>query len=217
MKHLTIRNTAKSALVLFTVAFAAISSTAFALDRSEFADQAEHVTPLLDGSSIPNASVFMADGSPVSFKGLVMQKPSVVLFYRGGWCPYCNRQLAGLKEIEAELVEMGYQILAVSPESSQRLQEQKLETDFAATLISDNNLQAISGFGVGFVVDEETQKRYAGYGISLTENEDGKPVLPAPAVFIVDKSGTVKFSYVNPDFKYRPSASLILAAATALK
>jgi peroxiredoxin len=188
-----------------------------ALDRAILADSANAVTPILDGQKIPNANVALADGSPVSLQGLVMQKPSVVLFYRGGWCPYCSRQLAGLKNIEQELVDQGYQVLAVSPESPERLQEQKLQTEFAVTLVSDEKLEAIKGFGVGFAVDEATSKRYAGHGISLTKDESGKPVLPAPAIFIVDQQGTVKFSYVNPDFKERPSETLILAAATALK
>lgn len=64
----------------------------------------------------------------------MMEKPSIILFYRGGWCPYCNRQLAELKNIEQDLVDLGYQVLAISPESPDRLQEQKLETEFAVTL-----------------------------------------------------------------------------------
>ena len=189
---------------------------AYALDRTTLADSANSVTPLLDGNKIPNANVALADGTPVSLQGLAMQKPSIVLFYRGGWCPYCNRQLAGLKNIESELVELGYQVLAISPESPDRLQEQKLETEFAVTLISDKNLEAITGFGVGFAVDEKTQKRYSGYGIELTKTDAGQSVLPAPSIFIVDKSGAINFSYVNPDFKHRPSEQLILAAAKAL-
>jgi len=199
------------------LSFALLSFSAFALDRTQLADSPEAVTPLLDGQFIPNATVSLADGSPVSLRGLAMEKPSIVLFYRGGWCPYCSRQLAGLKNIESQLVEMGYQVLAVSPESPERLQEQKLETEFAVTLISDAKLSAIKGFGVGFAVDAETAEKYAGYGIGLTKDESGVPVLPAPSIFIVDKMGSVRFSYVNPDFKARPSEQLILAAATALK
>lgn len=203
---------------LFSIALLlVIAVDAVALNRSDLASSANDVTPLLDGNTVPNANVALADGTPVSLQGLVMQKPSVVLFYRGGWCPYCNRQLAGLKNIEKELVDLGYQVLAISPESPEKLQEQKLETEFAVTLISDKNLEAISGFGIGFTVDEDTVKRYTGYGIELTKTADGKPVLPAPAIFIVDKKGAVNFSYVNPDFKHRPSEQLILAAAKALK
>lgn len=193
------------------------ASNAFALDRGVFAEEANAVTPLLEGQMVPETTLKMADGSPVSLKALTMQKPTIVLFYRGGWCPYCNRQLAQLKDIEKNLVDQGYQILAISPETPERLQEQKLETEFLVTLLSDAKLDTIREFGIGFKVDDNTVEKYKGYGISLTKNAEGQAVLPAPAIFMLDTKGQVQFSYVNPDFRVRPSADLILAAATALK
>ncbi len=79
-----------------------------ALDRTQIADTAENVTPLLIGQTVPNSTLQTVDGDPVSLKALTMQKPTVLIFYRGGWCPYCNRQLSGLKNIEGQLDELGY-------------------------------------------------------------------------------------------------------------
>ncbi len=180
------------------------------------APSASEVRPLLEGMSVPDVKVTDTDGSPFSLKALLMQKPSVVVFYRGGWCPYCSAQLAGLKDIEKPLTKAGYQILAVSPQSLAQLNEQKLEETFAARLLSDASLSALNGFGISYYVDAETAKKYDSYNIALTNDSSGKPVLPAPAVFIVDKQGVVQFSYVNPDYKVRPSPKLILAAAEAL-
>ncbi|WP_026376348.1 peroxiredoxin-like family protein [Aestuariibacter salexigens] len=195
-------------LVLF------LCSNAHALDRTQIADSADNVTPLLNGQNIPNTTLKTADGSPVSLHALTMQKPSIVIFYRGGWCPYCNRQLAELKDIENELVELGYQVLAISPESPTKLQEQKLETEFAVTLLSDETLQTIRGFGVGFYVPNDTRDKYkSNWDISLTSDNTDRAVLPAPAVFIVDKENLIQFSYVNPNYKVRPSAELVLEAA----
>ena len=120
--------------------FITLSASVNALDRAAIADAAENVTPLLNGQQAPSTTLKTADGSPVSLKALTMQKPSIVLFYRGGWCPYCNRQLAEIKDIEQDLIDLGYQVLAISPESPARLQEQKLETEFAVTLLSDESL-----------------------------------------------------------------------------
>ena len=51
-------------------------------------------------------------------------------------------------------------------------------------------------------------------GITLTDEKDtGKAVLPAPAVFILDQKGMVKFSYVNPNYKVRLSPELLYQAA----
>ncbi len=193
------------------------ASNAYALERGTIAENADSVTPLLNGQVAPKTTLKMADGSPVSLQALTMQKPSIVLFYRGGWCPYCNEQLAQLKDIEKDLVDMGYQILAISPESPERLQEQKLETEFLVTLLSDDKLDTIREFGVGFYLDTVTELKYKTYGINLTKDESGNSVLPAPSIFMLNKKGQVLFSYVNPDFKVRPSADLVLAVAKTLK
>jgi peroxiredoxin len=197
---------------------AAVSTSALAIDRTIIADKAENVTPLLNGTTAPNVTVKTADGSPVSLQALLMQKPTVLIFYRGGWCPYCSRQLAELKSIEQDLVNEGYQVLAVSPESPEKLQSQKLETEFAVTLISDESLDAIRGFGVGYYVPNDTRKLYKDrMDVNLTVDATEQGVLPAPAIFIIDEAGTIQFSYVNPDYTVRPSAALVLSAAKLVK
>lgn len=194
-----------------------VENSALASPRHSIAESAAEVMPLLNGQFAPKTTLKMADGSPVSLQALTMQKPTIVLFYRGGWCPYCNEQLAQLKEIESDLVALGYQILAISPETPQRLQEQKLETEFLVTLLSDSDLNTIRQFGVGFYLDAATELKYKAYGIALTKDDNGKSVLPAPSIFILNNKGQVLFNYVNPDYKVRPSADLVLAVAKALK
>jgi peroxiredoxin len=95
------------------------------------------------------------------------------------------------------------------------LQEQKLQTKFAVQLLADPELEAISGFGIGFYVPDEKRTTYKSkWDISLTSDKvSGKAVLPAPAVFILDTNGKVLFSYVNPDFKTRISPELLYQAA----
>jgi peroxiredoxin len=202
-------------LLLITTLALGVCFSSFALDRTQIADDAADVTPLLIGQKMPNSKLQTVDGDPVSLKALVMQKPTVLIFYRGGWCPYCNRQLAGLKDIEGELTELGYQILAISPETPEQLQEQKLQSKFSVQLLSDPGLEAISGFGIGFYLPLIKEKLYeTKMGITLTDEKDtGKAVLPAPAVFILDQKGLVKFSYVSPDYKVRMSPELLVQAA----
>lgn len=207
-----------SLLSLFAGLLTFVSAQALAVDRTVIAEKAEDVMPILIGSTIPNVMVKTAEGAPVSLPALLMQKPSVIVFYRGGWCPYCSRQLADLKDIEQELVAEGYQILAVSPETPEKLQSQKLQTEFAVQLISDADLQAIKSFGIGFYVPDDTRNLYKErMQLELLTDNSDRAVLPAPAIFITDTSGKVLFSYVNPDFKMRPSAALVLSAAKLVK
>ena len=42
-------------------------------------------------------------------------------------------------------------------------------------------------------------------------------LLPVPSVFIVDQAGIIQFEYINPDFKQRLSAALLLAAARSIQ
>lgn len=200
---------------LLTLLLTSLSFSAFALDRTKIANDAQDVTPLLIGQKAPNSTLQTVDGDPVSLLALTMQKPTVLIFYRGGWCPYCSRQLAGLKDIESELDDLGYQIIAISPETPAQLQEQKLQTQFSVRLLSDPGLDTIRGFGIGFYLPLVTEKLYeVKMGITLTDDkESGKAVLPAPAVFILDKAGVVKFSHVNANFKERLSPQLLYQAA----
>lgn len=195
-----------------------LTMPAIALDRTQIADSADNITPLLVGQNAPNSQLQTVDGAPVSLKAFTMQKPTVLIFYRGGWCPYCNTQLAGLKDVEAPLGELGYQIVAISPETPAQLQEQKLQTKFSVQLLADPELNTIRGFGIGFYVPDATRTKYkSNWDINLNSDKaTGKAVLPAPAVFILDTSGKILFSYVNPDIKTRLSPELLYQAAKLL-
>ncbi|MDU0352915.1 peroxiredoxin-like family protein [Paraglaciecola aquimarina] len=202
-------------LSLFIVVTAFISFSSLALDRTKIADSVQDVTPLLNGQVAPKATLQSVEGNAVSLKALTMDKPTIVIFYRGGWCPYCSRQLAGLKDIEGKLDDLGYQILAVSPETPAQLQEQKLQTKFTVKLYSDAELQAISGFGIGYYVADQQRDAYKAKKNIVLNNDKatGTAVLPAPAVFILDQKGIVKFNYVNPDTRTRISPELLYQAA----
>ncbi|MGY0565588.1 MAG: peroxiredoxin-like family protein, partial [Paraglaciecola chathamensis] len=69
--------------------------------------------------------------------------------------------------------------------------------------------------GIGFYVAKETTVKYKEKkGIVLNAStQDERGVLPAPAVFILDEQGVIKFSYVNPDYKQRLSPELLYQAA----
>jgi peroxiredoxin len=201
---------ASIALLLTCISFGGL-----ALERTDIAAAAADVTPLLVGQSAPDTSLLTVDGAPVSLQALTMEQPTVLIFYRGGWCPYCNRQLAGLKDLEQPLSDLGYQILAISPETPAQLQAQKLQAKFAVQLLSDASLETIRGFGIAYYVAQDITDKYkAKANIDLNHQDgSGRAVLPAPAVFIIDQQGRVKFSYVNPDYKVRLSPELLYQAA----
>jgi peroxiredoxin len=55
------------------------------LSFKEVYSSAENVYPLLVGAEIPSVSLTRRDGSPCELAELIKTKPSVIIFYRGGW------------------------------------------------------------------------------------------------------------------------------------
>ncbi len=179
------------------------------------ADSPQTVQPLAVGAKMPAVSVHNAAGDAVALASLTAGKPTILIFYRGGWCPYCTRHLAVLQEIDARLTELGYQMLALSPDTPAALAAAQSKHAYSYQLISDRAMEASAGFGLAFRLDEKTRKAYEGYGFDLAPvpSEPESRWLPVPAVFVLDRSGTVRFVHANDDYKVRVSNADLLAAA----
>ena len=175
---------------------------------------ANKVSPLLVGSMLPDVNFFTIEGNAITLKSQLNGKPAVVVFYRGGWCPYCNLQLSSLRLIKKDLDVLGYELIAISPDRPEELKASldKLTLDY--TLLSDAKALGAKAFGIGFKVDDITFEKYKGYNIDLEKSSGEKHhILPVPSIFIADAEGRLQFSYVNPDYKARLPETVILEAA----
>ncbi|MDT8450532.1 MAG: peroxiredoxin-like family protein [Wenzhouxiangellaceae bacterium] len=173
----------------------------------------EEVRPVLPGMAAPAFRVLDVDGNAIEVDPAALEKPVVLTFYRGGWCPYCNMHLAELRKTEAELREMGFEVWFVSPDKPELLSEGD-HSEFGYKLYSDPGMNAAQAFGIAFRVDDETFERYVAYGNDLNERSgDDHRALPAPATFIIGTDGKVQFGYVNPDYTVRLAPEVLLAAA----
>ena len=128
---------------------------------------AQDIKPLGIGAPIPDLKLQTPEGKAFDLNEAIAKKPAVLIFYRGGWCPYCNTQLGQLQTIEPELVRRGYQILAVSPDRPEKLGASVEKHKLAYTLLSDHSMKAARAFGIAFRVDDETYGKYKGRGIDL--------------------------------------------------
>lgn len=174
--------------------------------------------PVAAGAPLPAATVRTTAGEAVSLRAATGGKPTVLIFYRGGWCPYCTKHLAALAEIEGELRAAGFQLVALSPDRPEKLRAQPAHAGLGYTLLSDSKAEAMRALGLAFRVEDGLVKTYKEqYGIDL-EADSGEThhLLPHPAVFIVDAAGMIRFAHVNPDYKVRLSGEEILAAARAI-
>lgn len=176
-------------------------------------------TPLNVGDAIPAVKLRTEDGKEVSLRTLASEKPTVLIFYRGGWCPYCNRHLQALVGIEDDLNKAGAQLLAISMDTPEKLKATPGRDKLGYRLLSDSDANAANAFGIAFKVDDALVKKYRdSYKIDLeAASGNDRHILPHPAVFVADTAGKIRFAYVNPDYKVRLEPAKVLEAAKAAK
>lgn len=186
----------------------------------ELPGSAEETSPLKAGDSAPVFTVRTVEDEPFRFDPANLQKPVVLISFRGGWCPYCNMHLSELRKVIPELREIGFDVLFISNDGPDvlysGLQDQTQE-DIAGidyTILSDAKLEAAVAFGTAFrssqgVIDyvEGKRKDYSASSIATLGAQT------VPSVFIIDTDGRIVFDYVNANYKIRLQADALLAAA----
>ena len=204
-------------LLFVTVFIAFFTGSALAQShRTDIHVDANDVQPLLPGMQAPAFEVVSVEGQSVHFDPKNMQKPLVLTFFRGGWCPYCNLHLAELRKAEGELKEMGFDIWFISIDRPELLYDSLEQSDIGYTILSDSGLEATRAFGLAFRVSDETVERYKTYDIDLeAASGESHHVLPAPSTFIIASDGMIRFQYTNPDYAVRLHPDVLLAAARA--
>ncbi len=181
------------------------------------AESADAIKPLPVGAAMPEARVKNAKGEELSLKQTTSGKPTILIFYRGGWCPFCTRHMAELAKSQEALTAMGYQILAIGADASGELPATVEKHHLGYTLLSDVDMHAADAFGLAFYLDEATAKRYEGR-FKLSAKHEGRYWLPVPAVYIADRNGKIVFAHTNPDYRQRlPVEDLLAAAQKAAK
>ncbi len=197
-------------LLLITASLATYSQTIY--------QTAADVCPLKVGMEIPDVELQNAQGELTSVRTLLSEKPTLLVFYRGSWCPYCNVHLAKLQEAEDKLIELGFQVVAISPDVPMNLQKAIEKNDLQYTLLSDNELKLTAAMGLAYRVSDATFTRYKERGLDLEEASGGNDHhgLPVPAAYLIDKEGLVHFNYVNPNYKTRIDPNVIMVAAESM-
>lgn len=180
------------------------------LGNAQIADAPENITPLLIGEKIPNVKLSDTNGRNEETNS-IFSKKTVVVVYRGGWCPYCNAQLSEMQEIESEIVELGYQIVAISPDAPAFLRETEGKDKLNYMLFSDSEGNFSKAVGVAFATPEK-------YGKMLGKYSEGKNSswLPVPTVYVVNEKQEIEFLYINPDYSKRLNGELLLSVLKSL-
>ncbi|MBX3097429.1 MAG: AhpC/TSA family protein [Fimbriimonadaceae bacterium] len=179
------------------------------------ASKAEDVRPVGVGSLVPDVPVTTVDGETKPLRNITNGNKTVIVFYRGGWCPFCNTHLQEVGQIKDELKAMGYQIVAISPDKPEELKKSMDKNEIDYTLLSDSSAGATKAFGLAFRVDDDTFTMYRDrFQIDL-ERSSGMDhhILPVPAVYLVNERSQITFLHFNPNYRERLKSDAILEAA----
>lgn len=166
---------------------------------------------LSKGSKAPDFTSVNQHHQPVSLNQLLEKGPVVLVFYRGYWCPFCNRQLKQLQDSLPLLKKYNAQIVAISPESAIYVNNTIDKTGATYQIISDANNSIMQRYKVAYDVDASTNNRLKNIGVDLqTVNASHNAVLPVPAVYIINQKGIIQYAFFDQNYRNRPSVKTLL-------
>ncbi|HEX3729842.1 MAG TPA: peroxiredoxin-like family protein [Opitutaceae bacterium] len=184
--------------------------------RAALPSSEEAVRPLGAGAAAPTAVLTSLDGQPADLAAVFAAKPTILIFYRGGWCPFCNHHLAALADAELDLRRLGYQIVAISPDPVPTLHQTAEKLHLRFHLLSDRNLQVAGRYQVAYEIPAAAGPDYKANGVDLPKIPGSANFwLTIPTAFVIGRDGRIKFVSFNADPSVMIPADQLVAAARA--
>ena len=163
------------------------------------------------GDTAPQINATDNTGNNINLQKLLKKGDVVLIFYRGQWCPYCNRELSRVNDSLSYITAKGATVITVTPETQENIKKTIEKTKASYAIIEDKDLAIMKNYKVNFTVDDATIEKYKGYGIDFAvANGSNGANLPVPATYIIGRNGKIKFAFFNPDYRQRASVKDIL-------
>jgi len=160
------------------------------------------------------------NGADVRLKELLKKGKVVLVFYRGEWCPYCNKNLKRLEDSLQLIKDKGAQLIAITLEQDSGVIKTVEKTKATYSVVTDKEQKISKAYNVLYKVDDKILSRYKMANIDLAVNNGQKPdavYLPIPAIYVIGKDGEIKYRFFEPDYKKRASVKEILDNLNGLK
>lgn len=169
-------------------------------------------TGVANGTTAPKFSVKDALGKTVTSDSLLGKDRVLLMFYRGGWCPFCNFQMHEMATAAAEFKKRNVTVVAVSVDQPAGAAAFQQAHTAPFLVLSDPDLAAHKAFHVIHHVDDGEYAQLQKFGIQL-EKASGKTHhdIAVPSIFILDAKGTVVWGHANPDYQTRPTVAQLLS------
>ncbi|MDH3981601.1 MAG: AhpC/TSA family protein [Kiritimatiellaceae bacterium] len=175
------------------------------------------IKPLMIGQPVPAGAAVTVEAKAFDLQSAASEQRLAIIYYRGGWCPFCTTQLKQLNHLYDELMLLGFRIIALSPDKPSKLRESLDGSELSFTLLSDSTMKTAQAFGIAYEVDKPSLKKLKAYNIDIEEaSGETHHLLPVPSVFLVGTDGRIDFVYANPDYTTRLDPEVLLAAARSV-
>jgi peroxiredoxin len=164
------------------------------------------------GELAPDFLLSDAQGRMVRLADLWQDAVTVLVFYRGGWCPYCNIHLRGFQQLYSDFEAAGVQLVAVSPQLPDRSLDTAEKDALEFPVLSDVGNHAARSFGLAFQLPPALLSLYQkfGHGMAEVNGEAGATELPIPGVFVIGRDGRIVESWVDADYTHRVDPAMVL-------
>jgi peroxiredoxin len=173
---------------------------------------------LKEGAQVPDFTLPDAHGQPVTLSHLLKQGPVIITFYRGIWCNFCHLELNAYQQAMPQLQAAGGYVVAISPQTQDHCLSLAEKKELTFPVLSDLGNQVARQFGLVFTINERARAAHKKVHKELPKfNGDDSWEVPIPGTFLVDQSGTVRLSYVDPDFMQRLDPLIVIERLKELK
>jgi peroxiredoxin len=164
------------------------------------------------GATAPTFTVKDNSGKTLDLKALLKTHKAVVLFfYRGQWCPYCNKHIQQLQDSLQLLTSKGAYVIGVTPETAENINKTIEKTKASFSMVQDKGYAIMKAYDVNYTMDDAMLTKYKGYGVDLEKNNGNTDhVLPVPATYVINQDGKITYVHFDKDYRKRASVSTIL-------
>jgi peroxiredoxin len=178
---------------------------------------AQQPAALVMGSKAPDFSGTDYQGKKHNLKSLLKNHNAVVIFfYRGQWCPYCNKYIKLMQDNLVKLTAKGAAVVAVTPETELGINTTISKTGAAFPVMSDKGYKIMKAYKVDYIVNTTDLALMRKYHIDIDANNgNGDHILPIPATYVINKKEKIVFAHFDADYRNRASIDDILKAIPA--
>jgi len=154
-------------------------------------------------------------GDAVKLSKLWNEGPIVLMWYRGGWCPYCNIQLRAMQQSLNDIENAGAKLVVLTPELPEKAKETAEAANIEIVALHDKDNALAKEYGILFDLPEPIVPIYRDKLKLPSFNGNDKMQLPLAATYVINKSGKITYAFLDADYKKRAEPSDVVAAVKA--